>query len=372
MKDMKKLTMAMAALLASSVCVAAVPMSSGSTTASKLKANKALISLADARSRIDKAVARPAVMKALMQHLSAADQKTFLSDVNAAIATMPASDAERVATYVAANRAALKGSQRGNVATLVAESFATVQPVALPALSESLGTDLLNRATDKNRTFTDAEYLHVCSNTMARVNARTAEVNNGEVRSGFAALALIRGSNTTKPEIVDPVVAMLPASAQDTAKKEWFPAALADGSAKSYDAMLAAADVEGYVSPESVEAAVAQKSEEDGEEEHNTNEDYWMAQGSTPVKLRVTGPQLAESIIFDVVGGNLDPSRTPSQAMPVYDALQTMESLPAFDHFHDVQYVLGELDRRGTLKKNPGEDDNGGGHEPHGYQWQDR
>ena len=362
---MKTMLTTMAALLAGSACLAAAPMG----TAAKLKANPALVSLADARSRIDKAIAKPAVMKALMQHLSAEDQKAFLAEVNAAIAAMPASDEERVAIFVAVNRAALEGARRGNVAALVAESFATVQPVALPALSESLSADLINRATDKGRTYTDAEYLQICSTLMTRVNARTAEADHGDVRSAFAALMLIRGSNAAKPETVAAVVATLPESVRATAQKEWFPAALAEGAAKSYDAMLAAADVEGYVAPETVvvQGGEAEETKADGQKLPNTNDDYWKAMGGTPLSLRVTGPQLAQSLIFDIVGGNMDGSRLISQATPVYDALQTIDELQPFGGtFVDAPAAIGGITQKETEKVlNPDSD-----REPGGYPWQ--
>ena len=334
---MKKLMTAAVAFLAGVMCVAAAPAKAGA--ASRLQANKAQISLADAKSRMDKAIASPAVMKALMQHLSAADQKTFLADVNAAIATMPGSDAERTATFVSVNRAALEGSKPGNVSTLVAECFASVPVSAQPALCESLGSDLMNRATDEGKTYTDDDYLRVASATMQKVNERTAETDHGDVRSGFAALMVIHGANTTKPEIVDAVTAMLPASAQNAAKNEWFPAALAeDGQAQSYDPMLAAADVDGVVAP-------------DDKDQPNTDKDYWKAQGGPLVSLQVPGPVLANSLLFDILGAGQDSSRDVSTATPTYDALQTIDELPSVENFYDVAPAITEA---------------------RGYQWQDR
>ncbi len=309
-------------------------------TTAKLKANRAQISLADAKGRIDKAIASPAVMKAIMRHLSAEDQKQFLADVNAAIATMPASEAERTATFVAINRAALEGAQKGNVATLVAESFATVSPSALPALSESLASDLMNRATDKGRTYTDEQYLKLAQVVMAKVNARTAEVDHGDVRSGFAALMFARGSNAPKPETVDALVAMLPESAREAAKKDWFPAALAEGDAKSYDAMLAAVDVEATESTAASEPAASA-----GDEDLTVN-----------IPLRIAGAQLADSLIADIAGASTDPSRASSGAAnPVFDAVTApiQTQLPALgvgDPMGDANMVIGEAIR--------------------GYQWQ--
>lgn len=299
----KNLLIVAAALLAGATCFGAA-----NGTAARLRANKARISLADARGRIDKAVASPAVMKAIMQHLSADDQKAFLADVNAAIATMPGSEAERTAVFVAINRAALQGAQKGNVAALVAESYATVAVSALPALSESLGSDLMNRATDAGRTYTDEQYLKLAKVVMEKVNARTAEVDNGDVRSGFAALMFARGSNDPKPATVEALVAMLPAAAQETAKKEWFPAALAEGEGKNYDAMLAAADVEVSETP-------AASASDDGAA---ADDDL-----TVDIPLRVAGPQIAQSLIADIAGANTDPKRASGSANPLFDAVTT-------------------------------------------------
>ena len=211
---MKNMLIVATMLLAGVSCLQAA-----TDTAVKLQANTTRISLADAKGRIDKAIASPAVMQAIMRHLSAEDQKQFLADVNAAIATMPASEADRTRTFVAINRAALQGAQKGNVATLVAESFATVPVSALPALSESLGSDLLNRATDRNRTYTDEQFVKLSETVMEKVNARVAESDHADVRSGFAALMFVRGSNSTKPEIVDPIIAALPEAVRETARE---------------------------------------------------------------------------------------------------------------------------------------------------------
>lgn len=325
---MKNLLIVAAALLAGATCFGAAD-----GTAARLKANKARISLADAKGRIDKAIASPVVMKAIMQHLSAGDQKAFLAEVNAAIATMPGSEAERTATFVAINRAALEGAQKGNVATLVAESFATVSPSALPALAESLGSDLMNRATDKGRTYTDEQYLKLAQVVMEKVNARTAEVDHSDVRSGSAALMFARGSNDPKPATVEALVAMLPESARETAKKEWFPGALAEGEAKSYDAMLAAADVEAPEAPTASADGAA-----DGDDQ------------TVDIQLRIAGPQIATSLIADIAGANTDPTRSAGASNPVFDSVTTPlgQDLPN----------LGT----GEAYTNPGESI--------GYQWQ--
>lgn len=336
---MKNLLIVAAALLAGATCFGAA-----GDAAAQLKANKARISLADAKGRIDKAIASPAVMKAIMQHLSAEDQTAFLAAVNAAIATMPGSEAERTATFVAINRAALEGAQKGNVATLVAESFATVAPSALPALSESLGSDLMNRATDAGRTYTDEQYLKLAQIVMEKVNARAAEVDHGDVRSGFAALMFARGSNAPKPEIVDALIAMLPEAAREAAKKEWFPGALAEGEAKSYDAMLAAADVE---APEATTAPADGAAAGDDDQ-------------TVDIPLRVAGPQIATSLIADIMGANTDATRASGELNPVFDAVtaplgQDLPNLGTGEAFLNPGQSIGEAKE---------------GNESIGYQWQ--
>lgn len=331
---MKTMTlMAAAALLAGVACGAAPEGSAAAQSAS---------ALADARAAIDRSIASPAAMKQAMQRLSAADQKAYLAEVNAAIATMPASDADRVSTFVKVNRAALESAKKGNVSTLLAESFATVSVAALPALAESLGSDLMNRAADRRHTYTDEEYLKVCATLMERVNARTADADHSDVRSAFAALMLIYGSNSQDAKMRDAVVALLPKSAQGPAAADWFPGALATGSAKNYDAMLAAGDVEG-----SVELPV---------------------DCTSPVTLIVTGPILADPLILDILGGNTDASRKANQATPIRDALivNGEYGLPARDAFGDISASIGQTIRSRengswTDKRRP---------EPGPYQWQ--
>lgn len=287
MKNLKT-AMGAAALLVGLVCMCATEVAAADAPA---KAS-AKTSLAEARGRIDRAIASPAEMKATMRGLSAADQRQFLADVNAAIAKMPGSESERTAAFVAANRAALEGAKKGNVTTLVAEIFATVPLDVLPAMNESLASDLMNRSTAKGQTYTDEQFVKLAETVMAKVNARVATVDDGDVRAGFAALMMIRGSNSTASAIVDPIVAAMPATAQDVAKKEWFPAALGEGQDKSYEPMLGG----------------------DG---------FGNDPNRQPVVLRVTGPQFADSLLVDVAGWNVHPNVDTKKHNPLVDAEMT-------------------------------------------------
>ena len=300
-------------------------------------------SIVDARKQIVESISNPATMTENVKSLSAEDQRQYLADVVSAIAKMPGSQEEKAASYVSVCRAALKGSAKGNLPSMIAEVFATVPPEYLPVVSESLGGDMLNRAANPSVTYTDDKYLDIATNVMAVVNARVASEDAADVRSAFAALAFVRGSNSAGENIVSAMVASLPESARDTAAKEWFPAALAEGESKSYDSMLVAASADD-VPPEVI----------------------------TAMLMRVDGAQNREALLADIVGGGTDPTAKANEKTPITDAIYNAynESLPelgagaAFDSF-----VEGVTVPRGT----------GGGSasrasgwsvEPRGYKYQ--
>ena len=291
-------------------------------------------SIVEARKQIVESISNPAVMTSTVKGLSAEDQRQYLADVVSAISKMPGSQEEAAAAYLSVSRAALKGAKKGNLPALIAEVFATVPPEYLPVVSESLGGDMLNRAASSSATYTDESYLNIATNVMAVVNARVASEDAADVRSGFAALAFIRGSNSVGDNIVSAMVASLPASARDVASKEWFPAALAEGGAKSYDPMLVAAGADD-VSPEVM----------------------------TAMLLRVSGPQNGSALLSDIVGGNTDPTAASYKKTPITDAILNplYESLPslgaggagvgtgaAFDTFNE-----GVMVPRGSGDSNP-------------------
>ena len=297
------------------------------------------LTLVAAREKIVESIANPATMTATVSQLSADDQRQYLADVNAAIGGMPGSQEEIAASYVNACRAALKGAQKGNLATMIAEVFATVPVEYLPIISESLSKDMLNRAANPSTTYTDDEYLAIATNVMAKVNSRVSTEDNADVRSGFAALTFIRGSNDANETIVSTITASLPESAREPASKDWFPAALAQGDAKSYDPMLVAGNAGELV-------------------------DLDM------MLLRVDGAQNHDVLLADLTGANNDPNDPKAiNHNPVVDAIYNPlnESLPnlgtgaAFDTF-GVVGVNPAMPPQPTPTPEPF----------HGYQWQTR
>ena len=250
------------------------------------------MSIADARKQVADCVANPATMTAVVKQLPAAEQRVFLGDVVAAVAKMPGSQAEKAAAYVNVVRAGLKGSSKENLTEMIAEVFATVPPEYLPVVSESLAGDMVNRAIDPSRTYTDAEYIKIATNTMAVINERVASADAADVRSAFAALTFINGSNNASEQVVSAMVEALPQSAQKPAATEWFPAALAKGANRSYDAMLVAAAVDDKVTPQTM----------------------------STILLRVPSPVAGDMLLFELGGANTDISAKSSEKTPVTDA----------------------------------------------------
>jgi hypothetical protein len=178
-----------------------------------------------------------------MKQLAAADQASFLADVNAAISKMPGSPEEKTSKFLEVNSAALKGAQKGNLTALVAEVFATVPPESLTAINESFASGMFNRAADPSKTYTDDEYKKTSLALLDKVQERNATADNAGVRNTFVILMLIRASNGTPADLRDTLVdALKNEETKSLAQNEWISPALGQGQEKTYDPMLGAAD----------------------------------------------------------------------------------------------------------------------------------
>lgn len=200
------------------------------------------LSLSDARAKIGDMIANPSVLTSTIKQLSAADQKLLLADVNEAVAKMPDSAEAKSAKFLDVNRAALKGAKKGTVADLLAEVFATASLEALTVINEVFAADLFNRDANPDVKYTDEQFVKIAKSAMEKIAARNSNVDNGAVRTGFAALMFIRASNGSPADLADTLAAYLPEDTREIAKREWFPSALAKGDEKSYDPMLGTTD----------------------------------------------------------------------------------------------------------------------------------
>jgi len=300
------------------VLLAGVLSAQAQSTAQKLAENKAQISLADARSRIDKAIEKPEVMTEIVRHLSAEDQKQFLADVNKAISDPPASDEEKAAKFLNVNHAALKGAAKGNVAVLLAEVFATVPPEALTVISERFAVDLLSRTADATMTYTDEQFTEISLAVMKKVVERCNETDNGAPRAAFAIVMLLRASNGAPADLGEKLIETLPtAEAREMARTEWIPFALGqDGRQQSYEPLLGSADA-----------------------------------GRRPdldFVLVIAGPQFDDCILFDLLGKSTDKKAYSRAQTPVTDAVESVLR-------HAIPIIGGDLSDRADTKPYPDE-----------------
>ena len=302
---MRKITILLAAALVAVV-------TSGQTKVVKQE------SLASARAKITQVIEKPDQMTAVMRCLTASNQVVFLSEVVTAVSKMPGDSADRTAKLVEIVNAALAGSQKGNALALVAEVFATVPPNSLPAVNESLASGLMNRAADKNVTYTDTQYIEISKRVMEAVNNRVANEDNAGVRSAFAGLMLINGSNSESPEIVSAVVESLPDAVREDAKNEWFPAALGQGGQeKTYDPILAAVDNDTGNPGSDGTAVAARKPVSNDPSSEGSSSD------SGPLlAIRIASAQNHDSLLADIGGSNTDPSFSADAANQIVDAVQ--------------------------------------------------
>lgn len=259
---MSKMKVCLAAVVASSMCVAFA--ADGVKTAS----------LAEARGGIGDAISNPAAMESAMNSLSAADQVAFLGEVNAAIAKRQASKEEKAAMFLKANAAALKAAKggKGDMKALLAEVYASASVLSLPAISEKFADDLFNRAADPNKTYTDEQYTDIAVDTLKAIVRRCDSADSSSVRDAFGLLMLVRASNGTPATLTDRLLQEIPEEDRKAAQEEWIPAALGrDGREKSYEPMLSAAEAE--------------------------------AEPNLDIIIKIYGPQQIDSLLGDIVEG---------------------------------------------------------------------
>ena len=189
--------------------------------------------------RVGECAQNAQTLRGTMAQVAPAEQAAFLAEVNEAIAKMPGSDEVKGALFYAANSAAVKSAAKGNVATVLAEVFATVPPEYLTDINERFAKEIFSRTANPSRTFTDAEYEALAKGTMETVNARCEKAENAGVRETFAILMFLHASNGTPTNLAETLVATLPdAKNRELAANEWIKPAMGDGQEQTYDPML--------------------------------------------------------------------------------------------------------------------------------------
>lgn len=202
-------------------------------------------SIVAARAKIGEAVANSAVMTSTMKSLSPADQKTFLSEVNAAIASMPGSNEDRAAAFLKVNRDAFKGAAKGNLVALIAECFATVPVEMLPIINERFAAEVFNRGTDGK--YSDEVFTRISESIMDAVNKRVESQPDASQRSTFAAMMMVRASNGSPAGLADKLVNKMPVDSRSTAKAAIAGAMNGQTKEKVYESVVGSAPKAGEI-----------------------------------------------------------------------------------------------------------------------------
>ena len=242
--------------------------------------------LAEARSTISEAVKDPEVMTETMRQLSPEDQVIYVAEVNAAIAKMPGSAEERTAAALNANKAALRSAAPGNVANVLAEVYATAPVESLGVISENFGKDLFNREADQAHPYSDAQFTAIAEAVVKKIADRTANSDDGGVRSAFGMMMMVSASNGSIDNLSDTLIESLPVEVREVAKNEWVPAAT--GEDKSYESMIA----------------------------YSTEATTTTSEPSATLSLQLAGPQMLDAMLSDVAAGILVNSES---ATPILD-----------------------------------------------------
>jgi hypothetical protein len=179
----------------------------------------------------------PALLKATIAQLSAADKTAFLAEVNDAISKMPGSAEVKAAKFLAANRAAVAGAGAADRLAVLAEVYATVPVEYLTVINEEMAKSDFSRPPTMN----DSVFVGIVSAAMEKIAQRCASAESGSVRSAFAGLMFVRAAGTAAEAAEAAVVAAMPEDVRKEAKDSWYPAALGKGQSPTYDPMLGVA-----------------------------------------------------------------------------------------------------------------------------------
>ena len=194
------------------------------------------------RAKVGECAQEASALKATIVQLSEEDQLAFIGAVNEALAAKPGSTEAQAVAFYESNRAALVAlSKSGNLMKALAEVYATVPPEYLTVINERFAKEVFKRDASKSA-ITDEQYVLLSSNAMNVVAERTKGLDNAAVRQTFAALMFVRASEPPVEGLQEKLASTISdESAKKMAVQEWMLPALKEGSEKSYDSMLGAA-----------------------------------------------------------------------------------------------------------------------------------
>jgi len=186
--------------------------------------------------KVGASVSDEAVLRETMVNLTPGDKVEFAQRVIKAATRLPASPEEKSAALVKSSVASIASATGDTKQQVIAKVFAGVPVEYLPVVSE----ELAKRFDQEFNKLSSEQFEKIASDTLAACIKENAGTDSPSVRNTFAILAFLRGAKD--PALQNKLIAQLPDERMRNLAASWLPPALKN---KNYEAMLAAADVDG-------------------------------------------------------------------------------------------------------------------------------
>ena len=189
--------------------------------------------------KIGASVTSEAVLRETLGQVAPEEKVEFTQRALKAVTRMPVSPEEKAAVFIRTSVSCIASVTGDAKYKVIAEVFAGVPVEYLPVVME----ELAKRFDQEYNKLSDEQYEKIACDTVKVVFARNAQTDAPSVRNTFAILVFLRGAKNPAA-LQEKLLALLPDGRMRSLAASWIPAALKD---RNYDAMLAAADVEGLL-----------------------------------------------------------------------------------------------------------------------------
>ena len=200
------------------------------------------MSRAEWQAKVGDCAKNPAMVKATIAQIPAAEQTEFLAKVNSAIAKKPGSIEAMAVDFYSASKAALVGAK--DKKAVLAEIFATVPVEHLTVLNERLSAELFSRNANPDKPVSDAAFENLAKGALAVVNKRCETAENAAARQMFAALMFVRASGGSPSGLADTLISQMSNVQARESASGWIAQAMGYGQEASYSKVLADSNAE--------------------------------------------------------------------------------------------------------------------------------
>ena len=173
--------------------------------------------------------ARAGLWDEALPGLGADDQARLVRTINYALTNYTASTKEKtIESIYKVNRDMVKSVSARDRKSILAEVFATIPEIALPALADGLAKEVINRKALGLKPDDDS-YTDFAVSAQNRIYRRCRDFDfSGQRRTVFAAIMLIKGSEGDPEDLRQQLEPFIPESVRKIARDEWIPAALGE------------------------------------------------------------------------------------------------------------------------------------------------